>query len=501
MLGWSDGGSPGLRATHADRDQLRRVLDIAQGEGRLDGVEHDRRVEAVRVAKTRADLAAVAVDLPAGKGERKWLDDARIRSADRELAAGVLADAAASGRLSAEEYEDRAIRVTEVTVYQELTALLRGLPARPDADPASLRPSDADREAASAELSRSVTDGRVSVAEHESLSAEIGAARRIGQLGELVAMLSRRAADHHRDKAAAMLDTALADGRLDHEQHTARTAKAAEARQLADLAALTEDLSGKARRLSNADRTETAAVLKRALDDGGLDLDEYDARVKAAYEATTVAETTPLLADLVAPPRQPLSGPLDDLFDRLLYNSALLPARRGFWGRLHPKPLWKLWTLGTLAVWIWVIVAAGPILLGLTVGAGWAPVAILVAVGNRIARIGAGDVKARRDAILEDLARTVAERPDVREATAEMEGAKLTVRFKPREDAAGVPASLTEQVIGLAWRSRLRPLDTVVLSNWGTEEGFEYVPLSKRWKELDHRYGRRPYGRMPAEED
>ncbi|WP_246170440.1 DUF1707 SHOCT-like domain-containing protein [Pseudonocardia hierapolitana] len=51
-------------------------------------------------------------------------------------------------------------------------------------------------------------------------------------------------------------------------------------------------------RISDADRAATAERLRIALDEGRLDLSEYDDRVRSAYAATTYGELEPITADL-----------------------------------------------------------------------------------------------------------------------------------------------------------------------------------------------------------
>lgn len=54
-----------MRASHADREQVVEVLRDAAAEGRLTPEELDERVEAALTAKTLRDLAALTTDLPA----------------------------------------------------------------------------------------------------------------------------------------------------------------------------------------------------------------------------------------------------------------------------------------------------------------------------------------------------------------------------------------------------------------------------------------------------
>jgi hypothetical protein len=54
----------GLRASHADRDEVVEKLRVAAGDGRLTPAELDERLEAALTAKTYADLATLTADLP-----------------------------------------------------------------------------------------------------------------------------------------------------------------------------------------------------------------------------------------------------------------------------------------------------------------------------------------------------------------------------------------------------------------------------------------------------
>jgi Domain of unknown function (DUF1707) len=59
-------GRGGLRASHADRDQVIEILKAAFVQGRLSKDELDARLGQVFASRTYADLAAVTVDIPAG---------------------------------------------------------------------------------------------------------------------------------------------------------------------------------------------------------------------------------------------------------------------------------------------------------------------------------------------------------------------------------------------------------------------------------------------------
>jgi Domain of unknown function (DUF1707) len=61
----SGSGKGGLRASHADRDQMVELLRVAAGDGRLSPEELDERLELALNARTYDELAALVTDLPA----------------------------------------------------------------------------------------------------------------------------------------------------------------------------------------------------------------------------------------------------------------------------------------------------------------------------------------------------------------------------------------------------------------------------------------------------
>ncbi|MEU7334756.1 DUF1707 domain-containing protein [Streptomyces sp. NPDC007074] len=66
--GSGPGSSPGLRASHADRDRAVDLLRVAAGDGRLTADELDERLEAALSARTLGELAVLTADLPPGSG-------------------------------------------------------------------------------------------------------------------------------------------------------------------------------------------------------------------------------------------------------------------------------------------------------------------------------------------------------------------------------------------------------------------------------------------------
>ena len=62
------GGSPGVRASDADRDRVADVLCAAAGDGRLTADEFDERLEAALSSRTLGELAVLTADLTGGPG-------------------------------------------------------------------------------------------------------------------------------------------------------------------------------------------------------------------------------------------------------------------------------------------------------------------------------------------------------------------------------------------------------------------------------------------------
>jgi hypothetical protein len=309
------------RASHADRRAVVRMLRVAEREGRLDAAEYDTTLRVAETAKTRAELAEVHADLPDRTDPHRWAGHYRIGDGDREWALTSLAGGLADERLTEREYEDRVLGVSEARRYADLVPVLDGLPIVPDGAGADLLVSDADRRAALGQLEDAVADGRVTVAEHGSLQARIQQADRLGDIAPVLADLDRRASLAEREDAVRLLDAARDDGRLDPAEHLERTRLARAAtldKELIDL------LSGlwpsawqsswrlaSAYRVSHKQRAEAAGLLKQALDEGRLDLGEYDERVSAAYDAKTLADIDALLADLVEVDPPPKRGSVD----------------------------------------------------------------------------------------------------------------------------------------------------------------------------------------------
>lgn len=496
-LGWSDGGHGRLRASDADRDEVRQLLGVARDEGRLDEVEYDQRVGAVRAAKTRADLVRVTGDLPDREGVRDWAPRMRVRGADREDGGRWLAEAAAEGRLSDEEYQGRLLALSTVATYEDLAILLDGVRGAPGTARSDWLAGSADREAALAALAAAAGDGRVAPVEAPALEADVRRARRIADLDALLAALERRVSDQERQATVDALAGAHHEGQLGVAEYAARAGQAREAARDADLAPLVADLRGGARRLTESDRQAATATLTRALEEGRLDLAEFDERVRAVHAAASMADIGPLLADLASPPRPARRGWTDALFDLVVANSALISAPR----RRIVTLAWKAATGGTVLGYAYFVareplialVACWPVLLG------------MLFAQRVLARALAGPAKRRQQAVVDELRRRVNRLlPKKRRGAERIEldypfhVGVARIEFPNRWVA---PSDAREEVVKLLWLSRLYPLREI----WFAEPYAMVVRDRVRLKgaeaqRLRHRYGPRPYGPFPDDE-
>ncbi|BCJ34439.1 hypothetical protein Athai_19420 [Actinocatenispora thailandica] len=508
QLGWRDGGYGDLRASNEDRAAVRRVLRIAEGEGRLDAAEYDRRLRAVDTAETRAGLAELTTDLPVRRGEREWDDRARVRTADRDTAIAVLARGSRDGRLSAREYERRIAAVPEVVRYADLAQLLAGLPGWPGA-PDTLLAGDTDREVALAALAEAVAEGKVGAVELPALDAEIAQARWCSDLTTITDRLAKRVGDRARAAVVDELDAAYQAGQLDAREQADRVTRARRASSPAQLARLVRDLAGADRRPSDADRAKTTSALARGLQTGRLTLTEYDRRLVAAAEATGTAALRELVADLVEAPRRVRRTPLDMLFDALILNSALIPLPRYRWLTWLVKPLFGLLAAAVTTAVVGIEAAAlvtgewgfavGFLLLGFVVG--MLPVTVCFLLLRALLRrlFGRGEAD-REQTILHQVRSALQERRDVREATVNWDFPALDIEI----DGVADRREVAEEAVRLLWPTRLYPLRAVRVRDWSSshDERPVQVRLDRaRRRHLRDTYGPRPYGPLPRWED
>ena len=72
------GTAPDLRASHADRDRVAEILGAAAADGRLTAAELDERLDAALSARTSGELAVLTADLPPSGVQRQAKDMVRI---------------------------------------------------------------------------------------------------------------------------------------------------------------------------------------------------------------------------------------------------------------------------------------------------------------------------------------------------------------------------------------------------------------------------------------
>jgi hypothetical protein len=117
-------------------------------------------------------------------------------------------------------------------------------------------------------------------------------------------------------------------------------------------------------RAADADREAVAGRLQQAVDEGRLDLQEYDERLVRAYAAKTYGELDRLLTDLPGP--SPLAGPIASPAgpkrDPGDATRAWLAARWRPWARVVAICL-AIWAVSALASgpgYFWPVWVAGP---------------------------------------------------------------------------------------------------------------------------------------------
>ena len=113
-------------------------------------------------------------------------------------------------------------------------------------------------------------------------------------------------------------------------------------------------------RVSDAERQAIVDRLRVAMDEGRLDLTEYDGRLGAAYSAVTYGDLDPLVADLPAAALAPSPG-------LAVRTGATAPApvlSPGVVGDMHValKVLWTVWAAVVginVTVWLLVSLSSG----------------------------------------------------------------------------------------------------------------------------------------------
>jgi hypothetical protein len=124
-------------------------------------------------------------------------------------------------------------------------------------------------------------------------------------------------------------------------------------------------------RAADADRTRVAERLRRAHDEGRLDLLEYDERLAAAYAARTYADLAALTADL---PSEPARAAAPEPRAPLPHGACAVaggarPAAARAWASVSALNLliWAVVCAATVSWvypwWIWVAIPWGAVLL------------------------------------------------------------------------------------------------------------------------------------------
>ncbi|HEY9377459.1 MAG TPA: DUF1707 domain-containing protein, partial [Jiangellaceae bacterium] len=111
-------------------------------------------------------------------------------------------------------------------------------------------------------------------------------------------------------------------------------------------------------RASDSDRDRVAAVLRDAHADGRLAQDELLERLGATYEARTYGDLDRLVADLPRPSRPPATRPSSGPADRPVATS---PARRPT-GNTALTAAWWVWGTAVsinMVIWLLVSISSG----------------------------------------------------------------------------------------------------------------------------------------------
>jgi hypothetical protein len=128
---------------------------------------------------------------------------------------------------------------------------------------------------------------------------------------------------------------------------------------------VTSDADRSRLRVSDADRSATAERLRIAVDEGRLDLTEYDSRLRSAYASRTYGELDAVTADLPAVAGPPAKKESRAVADRRAWQSEWRDWLGGavimlaIWGTtsLVSGGLIAFWPAIPLGIWAAVIVA------------------------------------------------------------------------------------------------------------------------------------------------
>jgi hypothetical protein len=201
-----------------------------------------------------------------------------------------------------------------------------------------------EREQALVRLTEALTDGRIEATGYANAEALLRQATTYADLHAVVDNLDAKASLAERAQAVQRLDAAATEGLLEPAERLDRIAIAQAATTDEQLAALVSDLPAPTgqgatsdrrdgRRVSHAEREAVAERLRVALEEGLLDLTEFDERVRGAYAAKLNADLARLVTDLPNPQPVPVPQPAEPTPDRPRRgNTSRLPVQRRWWG-------------------------------------------------------------------------------------------------------------------------------------------------------------------------
>jgi WD40 repeat protein len=234
-----------IRIGHDARAAATGTLDTALREGRLDLAEYERRLVVIQAATVQQDLTPAITDLPSRHGQRGA--GLRISTVDREQALVRLAEALSDGRIEAVEYVGAEEMLRRAVTYADVDAVVGDLDAR-----ASL----VERQQAVERVEAAVADGLLDPAEQHGRVAAVRNATTDAQLAALVADLTTntrspdapvRVSNADREAAAAQLHDAVEAGFLDLTEFDERVRAVYAARLRSELTGLLDDLPDPAR--------------------------------------------------------------------------------------------------------------------------------------------------------------------------------------------------------------------------------------------------------------
>jgi hypothetical protein len=235
MSGAQGRSGDGLRASHADREQVIGTLKAAFVEGRLTGDELGERAGRAWASRTYAELAEITADIPAERTRARsprapWrATKIAWRAEYAVLLPGIISLLALKGPHTTAA----TVIIVPTVVYLVFWILGAALmiAARPAKRPAGQRPPQPGPGPAASGAPRCIA---ASPAQEAAPVITLGDEPADGDCLPVSPFV--------REAVTGTLKAALVQGRLTQDEHDARMAQASASRSAADLAALTADL-------------------------------------------------------------------------------------------------------------------------------------------------------------------------------------------------------------------------------------------------------------------